>query len=226
MSADRYLAIVHAVAAMRARSLHYGIIVSIIIWITSLFMGLPEVIFASVEIDDTNMSLKCGREYPNESVNFWKCLRNFSENIVALFVGLPIIIFCYVKILMVLSKAKNSKKDKAVKLIFIIVTMFVVCWVPYNVTVLLQTLQLFGILNTCLDSQKIESALAVAQLIALCHCCINPVIYAFVGEKFRKPMIRVFSKFIHKKDQRRGTSSYKDTTEKETSNTPVRSDYQ
>uniref|UniRef100_A0AAV2MBJ7 G-protein coupled receptors family 1 profile domain-containing protein n=1 Tax=Knipowitschia caucasica TaxID=637954 RepID=A0AAV2MBJ7_KNICA len=42
MSVDRYLAIVHAVAAMTTRSLRYGIIISIIIWIISTAMAIPE----------------------------------------------------------------------------------------------------------------------------------------------------------------------------------------
>ncbi|KAJ0065873.1 hypothetical protein NL108_000110 [Boleophthalmus pectinirostris] len=222
MSVDRYLAIVHAVAAMKARSLHYGIIISIIIWIISLAMAIPQVIFASVEEDDT--SVKCGPRYPNESVNFWKKFRNFSENIVNLFVCLPIMLFCYVKILMVLSKARNSNRYKAVKLILIIVCMFVVCWVPYNIIVFLQTLQIYEILNSCLNTQKINTAIVVSQILALLHCCVNPIIYAFVGEKFRKSMSNVLLRCIHKRDQRRATTSNKDTSEKETTNT-VRSEY-
>lgn len=82
------------------------------------------------------------------------------------------------KILVVLSKSRNSKKDRAVKLIFTIVCVFVVCWVPYNVTVFLQTLQLFGFLDTCEASATISSAMGFAEIIALSHCCVNPVIYA------------------------------------------------
>ncbi|KAK7887187.1 hypothetical protein WMY93_026808 [Mugilogobius chulae] len=63
-----YLAIVHAVAALRARSLHYGIIISIIIWIVSIVMAIPGVIFANVELDEDDGSLKCGPLYPAETV--------------------------------------------------------------------------------------------------------------------------------------------------------------
>nr|XP_020452536.1 C-C chemokine receptor type 8-like [Monopterus albus] len=186
MSVDRYLAIVHAVAAMRARTLCYGITASIIIWVVSVIMAIPQVVFANVENEEGVK--QCQRLYPHESQQFWKMLRNFSENSVGLFVCLPIIIFCYVKILLVLSKSRNSNKGKAVKLIFTIVCVFVVCWVPYNVMIFLETLQLFDILNTCEASKTINSALTYAEIIALSHCCVNPVIYAFVGEKYRKSM--------------------------------------
>ncbi|XP_032373534.1 C-C chemokine receptor type 2 [Etheostoma spectabile] len=220
MSVDRYLAIVHAVAAMRARTLCYGIIASTTIWVLSVIMAIPGVIFASLEMD-VDDSYQCQPLYPEDQQQFWKMLRNFNENTVGLFVGLPIMVFCYVKILFVLSRSRNSKKNRAVKLIFIIVCVFVVCWVPYNVTIFLQTMQLFlDTLNTCKASKYINSAIGFAEIIALSHCCVNPLIYAFAGEKFRKNLGYVLSRYFR---QNRGTFSHRDTTD--TSNTPVKSDY-
>lgn len=222
MSVDRYLAIVHAVAAMRTRTRRYGITVSITVWVISVILATPQVTFANLYIDS---SVQCQPLYPEDMQTFWKMLRNFTENTVGLFVGLPIMIFCYVKILLVLSKSRNSKKDKAVKLIFTIVSVFVVCWVPYNVTVFLQTLELLGILNTCKVSKNINSAMLFAEIIALSHCCVNPVIYAFIGEKFRKSLGKVLITYSCWSHQSGGAFSLRDTTDKETSNTPVRSDY-
>ncbi|XP_039660841.1 C-C chemokine receptor type 2 isoform X1 [Perca fluviatilis] len=222
MSVDRYLAIVHAVAAMRARTLCYGIIASITIWAISVVMAIPGVIFASLELVDADSnSYECQPLYPEDWQQFWKMLRNLNENTVGLFVGLPIMIFCYVKILFVLSRSRNSKKNRAVKLIFIIVCVFVVCWVPYNVTVFLQTLQPFvDTLNNCKASKYIDSAIGFAEIIALTHCCVNPLIYALAGEKFRKKLGYVLTRYFC---QSRGTFSHRDTTD--TSNTPVKSDY-
>ncbi|XP_041648785.1 C-C chemokine receptor type 4 isoform X2 [Cheilinus undulatus] len=224
MSVDRYLAIVHAVAAMRARTLRFGITASIVIWIISIVMAIPQVVFASLETDEENRS-QCQPLYPEDWQFFWKMQRNWSENLVGLFLCLPIMIFCYMKILLVLSKARNSKKEKAVRLIFAIVCLFVVCWVPYNVTVFLQTLELLKVLNTCKASTAISSAMGFAEIIALCHCCVNPIIYAFVGEKFRKSLCTMLTRCLGLRQWRGMTPSTKDTTEKETSNTPVRSEY-
>ncbi|XP_019735667.1 C-C chemokine receptor type 4 [Hippocampus comes] len=219
MSVDRYLAIVHAVATMQARTLGYGLSASIAIWVVSLAMATPQVIFSSVEMSHNN-SLSCQPVYPEESQQFWKMLRNFSENTVSLFLCLPIQIFCYVKILLVLSKTRNSNKGRAVKLIFIIVCVFVVCWVPYNAVVFLQTLQLFEMFNTYKASTTIRLAMTWSEVIALSHCCVNPVIYALVGEKFRKPLGNLFSRYWYKS---RGSVSQRDNSEKETSNTHLRS---
>lgn len=220
MSLDRYIAIVHVVAAMRTRTLRYGIIASITIWAISIALAAPQVVFASLEIDQ-DIS-ECQPLYPEKTQEFWKMWRNFCENGVGLFVCLPILIFCYVKILMVLSKSRNSNKNRAIKLIFGIVCVFLVCWVPYNVTVFLQTLHLFEILSFCDNS--INTAMGFAEVIALCHCCLNPIIYAFVGDKFRRSFVKILSRYLFCY-QSRMNYSHRDTTEKETSNTPVRSEY-
>ncbi|KAM6994237.1 C-C chemokine receptor type 8 isoform 1-T2 [Tautogolabrus adspersus] len=225
MSLDRYLAIVHAVSAMRARTLRCGITASIAIWIISILMAVPQVVFATLEINEDDNISQCQPLYPDDWQIFWKMQRNFSENTVGLFVSLPIMIFCYVKILVVLSKSRNSKRDKAVRLILVIVCLFIVCWVPYNVTVFLQTLQLLNVLNNCETSATINTAMGFAEIIALCHCCVNPIIYAFVGEKFRKSLSCVLTRCLGLSHQRGGTSVFRDTTEKETSNTPVRSEF-
>lgn len=223
MSLDRYVAIVHAVPSMRARTLRLGIIASVTIWAVSVIIATPQVVFASLEIDpDYNLS-QCQPLYPEEEHEFWKMRRNLSENIVGLFVCLPIMIFCYVKILIVLSRSKNCKRDRAIKLIFAIVCVFVVCWVPYNVAVFLQTLQIFEILISCSASKSISSTMSFAELIALSHCCLNPIIYAFVGEKFRRSLVNAVGRYLGCYHCR-VTFSQGDTTDKETSHTPVRSD--
>lgn len=226
MSVDRYLAIVHAVAAMRTRTLRYGFIASLTIWVISVIMATPQVVFAELEAEaEDNQSVLCYPIYPEETKDLWKMRRNFTENVVALFVCLPVMIFCYAKILVVLSKSRNSKRDKAIKLIFTVVCLFVLCWVPYNIVVFLESLQLMSEdLNTCQMSKAIETAIPFAEIIALSHCCINPVIYAFIGEKFRKTLVKVHSKYFRWNYQGRGAFT-SHTTDNETSNTPVRSDY-
>lgn len=223
---DRYLAIVHAVAAIRKRTLRYGIIASITVWFISVIMAAPQVAFASLEVeDDSNLSMHCHPIYPEQTQQFWKKRRNFSENTLGLFVCLPVMFFCYVKILLVLSRSRNSKRGKAIKLIFTVVCVFVVCWVPYNIVVFLQTLELLEIFNSCNTSNAINTAMGFAEIIALSHCCINPVIYAFIGEKFRKTVGNVLVKLSPWKLHSVHSGGPLTSHTEETSNTPMRSDF-
>ncbi|XP_053183591.1 CX3C chemokine receptor 1 [Scomber japonicus] len=224
MSLDRYLAIVCAVAAMQTRTRRYGITASIIIWLIAVIMATPQVRYADIENNEG--VLKCLPLYPFEWRLFWNMQRNFSENTLSILLCLPIMIFSYVNILVVLSKSRNSKKDRAVKLIFTVVCLFVLCWGPYNVTVFLKTLEIVEILGPdCELSKSIHSAMCFAEIIAASHCCVNPVIYALIGEKFRKSLRKMLSRYLCWSYQSRGAFSHRDTTDKETSNTPVKSDY-
>lgn len=222
MSVDRYLAIVHAVTAMGSRKLRHGITASIAIWIISVTLAAPRVIFASLEPDLEDNTTLCLPLYPMESQLMWKMLRNFSENTVGLFVCLPVMVYCYVSILIVLSKSRNSKRERAVKLIFAIVCVFLVCWVPYNVTVFFQTLQLLEYFDNCAATKIIDLSLKFTEIIAMSHCCLNPVIYALVGEKFRNSLRTVLNRCLGRPHS---LHESRDTTDKETSNTLLRSDY-
>uniref|UniRef100_A0A3B1JXK8 Si:cabz01093077.1 n=1 Tax=Astyanax mexicanus TaxID=7994 RepID=A0A3B1JXK8_ASTMX len=214
MSVDRYLAIVHAVSTMGARTLRYGAAVSLVIWIISFCAALPEAIFAGMTFD--NNVTQCSKIYPSKQVKAWKLFRNFSENTVGLFISLPITVYCYIQILLVLRRMKNSKKGRAMKLIFTIVAAFVTFWVPYNVVVFLQTLQHLDVIDTCNGIRWITAALGLTETLALVHCCVNPVIYAFVGEKFRKCLAGMVSKYLFKVYQPTPIHS---KTSDETSNT-------
>ncbi|XP_062847618.1 C-C chemokine receptor type 4 [Trichomycterus rosablanca] len=216
LSVDRYLAIVHAVASLGARNLRSAITVSIVIWIVSFSASLPSIIFYRMNNTDTPECL-----WDSGSSDAWKMFRNFSQNTVGLFISLPITIYCYFRILLVLRRTKNSKRGRAMKLIFAIVGVFVIFWVPYNVAVFLQTLLFWGIFNSHTADVQISTGLEVTETIALVHCCVNPVIYAFVGEKFRKCLAKVFSKWVLCAKVYQSTSMHSKTSDNETSNTPL-----
>ncbi|XP_066539782.1 C-C chemokine receptor type 4 [Hoplias malabaricus] len=214
MSIDRYLAIVHAVAAMGTRTLRYGVGVSLVIWTISFCAALPEAIFAGM-VPEENVT-QCQRNW-QESAKTWMLLRNFGENTVGLLISLPVMVYCYVRILLVLRKVRNSKRGRAMKLVFAIVVAFVIFWVPYNVVVFLDTLQKLEVLDNCTVLQKITVAMEVTETLALVHCCVNPVIYAFVGEKFRKCL----AKYILRVKLYQTTSIHSKASENETSNTAL-----
>ncbi|XP_076826879.1 C-C chemokine receptor type 4 [Brachyhypopomus gauderio] len=219
MSVDRYLAIVHAVATPGARTLRYGIATSVGVWVVSSCAALPEVMFSRMVSEDN--STQCQRIYPAGSVLVWRLLRNFGENTVCLFISLPIMIYCYVRILLVLRRTRNSKKGRAMRLIFAIVVIFVVFWVPYNVVVFLDTLQQLDIGATCNASVLTKAAIEVTEIIALTHCCVNPVIYAFVGEKFRKGLANKCAKYLLCAKIFHSVPMHSKVSDNETSNTPL-----
>ncbi|XP_066484386.1 C-C chemokine receptor type 5-like [Tiliqua scincoides] len=191
---DRYLAIVHAVFGLKARKAIYGSIASVITWGVALLASLPAFIFTTAQ--ETSSHWTCSTRYSNETQDRWNRFMTLKMNLIGLIFPMVVMIFCYSRIISTLMKCRNEKKNKAVKLIFIIMIVYFLCWTPFNITLLLQTFQTQFSLNNCGGISNLFIAVQVTETIAMVHCCINPLIYAFAGEKFRKYVYSFFQKSI------------------------------
>ncbi|NXA48134.1 CCR5 protein, partial [Nothocercus julius] len=92
------------------------------------------------------------------------------------------------------SKCHTRNKYKAMKLVFIVVTVFFLFWTPINIMLFLDSLQNMYIIDDCHTSKRLALAIELAEAFSFAHCCLNPVIYAFVGEKFKKYLWEAFGK--------------------------------
>uniref|UniRef100_A0A8D0GU37 C-C motif chemokine receptor 4 n=1 Tax=Sphenodon punctatus TaxID=8508 RepID=A0A8D0GU37_SPHPU len=183
MSIDRYLAIVHAVFALRARTVTYGIISSLVVWLVAITASIPELIF-SESLTERNHTT-CKPKYPGNSKS-WRLFASLGINILGLLVPLAVMIFCYSMIIRTLLRCRSEKKNKAVKMIFVVVIVFFLFWTPYNVVLFLQLLADTGFITECQISKDLDYAIQGTETLAFFHCCLNPVIYFFLGEKFKK----------------------------------------
>ena len=73
--------------------------------------------------------------------------------------------------------------------------VFFIFWTPYNLVVLLFAFQMH-LKADCEQSRQLDLAMLVTEVIAYMHCCVNPVIYAFVGERFRKHLRHFFHRHV------------------------------
>ncbi|NXJ83931.1 CCR5 protein, partial [Trogon melanurus] len=194
LTLDRYLAIVHAVFALKARTVTYGILTSAITWAVALFASVPAMVFHGTQ--NENSRYTCSAHYPFNTAINWKYSYVLKINILGLIVPMIIMIFSYSQILKTLLRCKNEKKQKAVRLIFVIMIFYFMFWTPFHISFFLHIFQASFFLPTCEIKGQLEKAIQVTETISMIHCCINPVIYAFVGEKFRKYLHRFFQKHV------------------------------
>lgn len=195
MSIDRYLAIVHAVYAMRARTRSFGMIAAAVTWVAGFLASFPDMIFLKQQ---TNTSHYCSPEYPKADTtgsnsHFWRIFSLFKMNILGLLIPVVIMCFCYSQIIWRLLYSQSSKKQ-AIRLVLIVVAVFFCCWVPYNVASFFKALELLHIYTECDSSKAITLALEVSGAIAYSHSCLNPILYVFVGEKFRRQLLRLINR--------------------------------
>ncbi|XP_067305916.1 C-C chemokine receptor type 4-like [Pseudorasbora parva] len=191
MSVDRYLAVVHAVFALRVRTRKYGIFASLVIWIIAVFASFPELMY--LKTIDVNNQTYC-IHYPThdqKSYQYSRIIGIFKRNIMGLILPLIVIGFCYSMILKRLWTAGSSRRQ-AVRLVIVVMVVFFCCWVPYNVASFVKALELNELITPSCDSSKtIGLSLQITEALAYSHSCLNPIIYMFVGEKFRRHLFKL-----------------------------------
>uniref|UniRef100_UPI0037E8949C C-C chemokine receptor type 5 n=1 Tax=Semicossyphus pulcher TaxID=241346 RepID=UPI0037E8949C len=197
MSIDRYLAIVHAVYAMRARTRSFGMIAAAVTWVAGIFASFPDPLYLKLQ-SRSNTTQFCYPEYPsddgfNTSSHFWRVFRLFKMNVLGLFLPIFIMGFCYSQIIWRLLYSHSSKKQ-AIRLVLVVVAVFFCCWVPYNVASLFRALELLQVYTECESSKAIRLALHITEAVAYSHSCLNPILYVFVGEKFRRQLLRLINR--------------------------------
>ncbi|KAL4616934.1 C-C chemokine receptor type 4-like [Arapaima gigas] len=195
MSIDRYLAIVHAVYALRARTRTYGVIASAVIWIFGISASFPEIYFISAYPQSNTTVCSVNYNTVNKS---WQIRILLKMNILCFLVPLGIMVFCYSMIIWRLLRSKSLKR-KTIRLVLLVVVVFFCCWVPFNVASFFKALELMHIYTGCDSSKAIQLSLQITEAVAYSHSCWNPILYVFVGEKFRKHLQNLINRTFGKK---------------------------
>ncbi|XP_073703611.1 C-C chemokine receptor type 5-like [Garra rufa] len=186
MTVDRYVVIVHAHSIFsRNRSAKMGLVLASFVWLLSLFASLPNIIFAK---EKKEAKTSCGSEFPADG---WKSFTYLKMNFLSLIIPLVIMSFCYSRIIPTLLSIKSQKRHKVIRLILAVVAVYFLFWTPYNIVMFILYLQTQGYLLTCDSHTSLSLAMQWVETIALSHCCLNPIIYAFAGQKFRRAVLKV-----------------------------------
>ncbi|GCB67088.1 C-C chemokine receptor type 7-like [Scyliorhinus torazame] len=193
VSVDRYFVIVRATVAHRLRSkrLRYSRFVSLSVWIVSVFLSLQQFIYAQVEIHHETI---CSVSYPDR-MNIWiRVVTPILQMVLGFFLPLFVMIFCYSVIIKTLSQARNSEKHKPIKVILALVLIFIIFQAPYNILNIINIMDIMrGSGVPCLASKHRDIALQVTRCLAYTRCCLNPILYVFVGVKFRNNLLKLLS---------------------------------
>ncbi|KAM6968162.1 uncharacterized protein FYW47_006871 [Aplochiton taeniatus] len=191
MTLDRYVVIVHAhTAAAHRRSKRTGAVVSLVVWLLSALASLPILAFVQTE---GGHGPTCAPAFPKDA--YWRQFVSLEMNVLGLLLPLLVMVACYSRILPTLVSMRSSKRHRAVRLILLIVVVFFLFWAPYNVAVFLKVLEK-NVLHDCEESNSINVALQVTETIAFSHCCLNPIIYAFAGQKFMRRALSLLKRWL------------------------------
>ncbi|XP_043931078.1 C-X-C chemokine receptor type 1-like [Protopterus annectens] len=191
ISVDRYLAIVHATEAISQK----GYLVKFVclgVWVLAAFFSLPILLYRSVFKNAQDGHLMCYEHLDASVTDKWRITIRFLRHILGFFIPLIIMLFCYGCTLKTILQIKSKQRQRAMKVIFAVVLAFLICWLPNNITVFADTLMRSSIINeTCNLRTEIDTAMSVTQMLGFSHSCINPILYAFIGQKFRHSFLKI-----------------------------------
>ncbi|XP_019378197.1 PREDICTED: C-X-C chemokine receptor type 1-like [Gavialis gangeticus] len=191
ISVDRYLAIVHATRAATNKR-HWVVPMCISVWILSLLLSLPMFLFREA-FRVHNGTTVCYEQIGQNTARIRVVLRILPQTF-GFMLPLLIMLFCYGVTVHTLCQTRNAQRQRAMRVILAVVLVFLVCWLPYHLTLLADTLMRLGSLSeTCQRRGQIDTALSATQILGFSHSCLNPVIYAFIGHKFRANFFKILA---------------------------------
>ncbi|XP_029307324.1 C-X-C chemokine receptor type 3.1 [Cottoperca gobio] len=196
ISLDRYLSIVHA-TQMYSRRKPWVVHVSCsAVWLFSLLLSIPDWIFLEAVHDERRDKTVCVCNYfkfNSETVGDWRLASRLIYHTVGFLLPSAALIFCYSCILCRLhSGSQGLQKQKAFRIIVAVVMVFFICWTPYNITLMVDTLTSNNtITDRCGVQTSLDKAKIVTSSVGYLHCSLNPILYAFVGVKFRRQLLDI-----------------------------------
>ncbi|XP_076191645.1 C-C chemokine receptor type 6 [Aptenodytes patagonicus] len=217
ISVDRYIAIVQATKSfkLRARTLAYSKLICLVVWVSSILISSSSFLYNESYSFSTNETKEiCDHRFDRTSEGtMLKSLLLCLQVGFGFFVPFMFMIFCYTFIVKSLQQAQNSKRNKAIRVIVLIVAVFLVCQIPYNIVLLVTAINMGKIDKSCDNDKIMAYAKYITEAIAFLHCCVNPVLYAFIGVKFRSYFVKIMKDLWcmrYKKCNKRGSRTNSD----------------
>lgn len=175
ITVDRFTAVVQATKAYneKAKWTSWAKVICLSAWVVSLLVSLPQIIYGDVHHLDKRI---CG--YHNAEISTMVLAIQMT---LGFFLPLHVMIVCYSVIIKNLLRVRGFHKHKSLKIIFLVVALFLLTQTPFNLVKLIR--------STSWEYDTMTSfqyAIVVTEAIAYLRVCLNPVLYGFVGLKFRK----------------------------------------
>lgn len=189
ISVDRYLSIIYAIHTFKKRSIESVHLSCLIIWIVCFFFSMPQMFILGTH--QIHNYTSCTYHQNNFTDNSWWQFGRFVNHILGFLLPMIIMTICYSHIIATLCRSPRQEKKKAVRVAIVITVVFFLCWTPYNVAIFLDTLNKYEWINSCTVQKNLPIAIIVTEFLGYTHCCLNPLLYAFVGAKFRNDALKV-----------------------------------
>ncbi|KAM4608899.1 C-X-C chemokine receptor type 4b [Polymixia lowei] len=201
ISLDRYLAVVRATNSLATRKLLADRVIYVGVWLPAALLTVPDLVFAKVrdmggpdlffteDLKTADSRVICERIYPQTDMTIWMAVFRFQHILVGFVLPGLVILICYCIIIAKLSQGSKGQalKKKALKTTVILILCFFCSWLPYCAGIFVDTLLMLDVIpHNCKLEQGVQKWISITEALAYFHCCLNPILYAFLGVKFKK----------------------------------------
>ncbi|CAI5640834.1 unnamed protein product [Oreochromis niloticus] len=185
MTAHRYIAVINPLSDIVSTTGYYSIVASAIIWVVSILVS--SLAFAASKVAES--------KYCVYADSFWSLWGIYQQNILFIITSV-VFMFCCTHIMCRLLHPVQRRRNKTLKLIFILMVVFLVGWVPYNVVIFLQSFSYWpresdSLAEDCQYSKNLDYALEITRLFAFLQCCLNPVIVGVKVKSHLKNLLKI-----------------------------------
>ncbi|XP_062849047.1 atypical chemokine receptor 4 [Trichomycterus rosablanca] len=165
----------------------------LVVWTIVFLLGIPDLVLSTIkELPDGKV---CMAVYPSTMAIQAKVSMEVLEVLLSFLVPLLIMLYCYshvVRKLLDLPLENREKKWATIRVLIVVVGVFVVTQLPYNIVKFCRVLDLIhSLVSHCEMSKALDRAAQVTESLALTHCCLNPLLYGFLGASFRRNVLKL-----------------------------------
>ncbi|XP_068457731.1 ovarian cancer G-protein coupled receptor 1 [Clinocottus analis] len=186
ISLDRYLAVVHPLRFTSLRSMRAAWLVSVIIWLKEIAVGVVFFRHKELSRDRKNQSV-CFEHYPMQP---WEYPINIYRFSIGFMFPLAILLISYLCVLRAVGRSAGTQPDQKTRirqLVSSTVLIFLVCFSPYHVFLLVRTL----LERDCNFIAGIFNYYHLSLLLTSLNCVADPALYCFVSGSTRRGLYRV-----------------------------------
>ncbi|XP_058510524.1 somatostatin receptor type 5-like [Solea solea] len=189
MSIDRYLAVVYPIRSTKWRNPQVAKIFNIMVWVVSFLIVLPVTIYSHVQKEFNT----CNISWP-EPRDSWSIAFILYTSILGFFGPVFVISLCYLLIVIKVRSAgvragvtnRRRSERKVTKMVVIIVLVFVICWLPFFITNIVNLVYIIP------ESKTTATVYFVLVILTYVNSCANPILYGFLSDNFKQSFQKVF----------------------------------
>ncbi|XP_056114607.1 2-oxoglutarate receptor 1-like [Rhinichthys klamathensis goyatoka] len=186
----RYVAIVHPFHMQSIKQKRWGVLACVLVWVVTI--GELGPIFYMFETVTTDNKTYCLDFASNNVKMIWPY--SWALTVLGYLLPLVVVCLCYWRIIKELKKGPHmgsTTRVKARRLIALILTCFIVCFLPYHVLRALRIYTKLTLETHCILDRGVHAVYIISRPIAVLNIIFNLLLYTLSGD-FKQALMDLF----------------------------------